>query len=290
MPPPASSTPYGGPYGQQQGQYGGAPGFYGQQPGQYGAGYPQAPQPKKGPNVGLIIGIIALLVILVGGGLFFLLRPRGGTTNVTPSPGVTPSIVPTQQALFSDNFSNNNKGWATGNDNGFSRNITNDALVLVENNQNHILPEPLPSNSTYSDFTVTATFTFDQGDQNDSVGIYMRGDSNLDHDYRVDINGDNSYAIAREYIDTNNAPKQHFIVKATHSSAIKPVGQQNTVMAIMKGSQLVLLINGTKVDSINDTNYTSGQIALYVAHGTSSSGARASFDSVAVYPPPPHLP
>src|SRR6266566_9671441 len=151
MPPPPSNTPYGGPYGQQ--------------PGQYGAGYPQAPQPKKGPNVGLIIGIIALLVILVSGGLFFLTRLRGGTTNVTPSPGVTPSVVPTAPALFSDNFANNSKGWATGNDSGFSRNITNNALVLVENNQNHILPEPLPTNSTYSDFTVTATFTFNQGDK-----------------------------------------------------------------------------------------------------------------------------
>src|SRR5262249_20398360 len=160
MPPPPSSAPYGGPYGQQQGQYGGMPGTYGQQQVPYGAGYPQAPQPKKGPNVGLIIGIIVLLIILVGGGLFFLTRPRGGTTNVPPSPRVTPSVVPTQQALFSDNFANNNKGWATGNDNGFSRNITNNALILVENNQNHILPEPLPSNSTYSDFTVTATFTF----------------------------------------------------------------------------------------------------------------------------------
>ena len=284
------SMPDGGPYEQRQEQYGGAPAIDGQQPEQYGAGYAQAPQPKKGPNVGLIIGIIALLVILVGGGLFFLTRSRGGTTNVTPSPGVIPSIVPTQQALFFDNFANKNKGWATGNDNGLSRNITNHALVLVENNQNHILTETLPSNSTYSDFMVTTTFTFNQGDQNDSVGIYMRGDSNLDHDYRVDINGDNSYAIAREFIDTDNVPKQLFIVKATHSSAIKPVGQQNTVTTIMKGSQLVLLINGTKVDSINDKNYTNGQIALYVRHGTSSSGAQASFSRVAVYPPPPQLP
>jgi len=190
----------------------------------------------------------------------------------------------TPSTLFFDNFADNSKGWAVGNDNGFSRNISNGRLVLVENNQNHVLPEPLPSNSTYSDFTVAATFTFNQGDQNDSVGIYMRGDSNLDHDYRVDINGDNSYAIAREYIDTNNTPKQHFIVSATPSSAIKPIGQQNTVTVIMKGSQLVLQINGTTVNSVSDTDYTNGQIALYVAHGTTSSGATAAFSSVAVYP------
>ncbi len=117
---------------------------------------------------------------------------------------MTPSVVPTAPALFSDNFANNSKGWATGNDSGFSRNITNNALVLVENNQHYVLPEPLPTNNTFSDFTVTATFTFNQGDQNDRVGIYMRGDSNLDHDYRIDIYGDNTYAIAREFIDTNN--------------------------------------------------------------------------------------
>jgi hypothetical protein len=291
-PSPPSNVPYGGAYGQQQaGQYGDVPGVYGQQPGQYGMGYPQPPQPKKGPNIGLILGVVVLLVLLIGGGLFLLTRPKGGTTNTgNPTPGVTQNTVPTPQPLFSDNFADNSKGWATGNDNGFSRNITNNALVLVENNQNHILPEPLPTNSTFSDFTVTATFTFDHGDQNDSVGIYMRGDSNLDHDYRVDINGNNTYAIAREYIDTSNTPRQHFIVTATSSSAIKPIGQQNIVTVIMKGSQLVLLINGTKVDSITDTNYTNGQIAVYVAHGNTSKGAQASFTGVAVYPAPPQLP
>lgn len=289
-PSPPSNVPFGGAYGQQPpGQYGGVPGIYGQQPGQYGAGYPQPPQPKKGPNIGLILGVVVLLVLLIGGGLFLLTRPKGGTTNNGNStPGVTGNATPTP--LFSDNFANNSKGWATGNDNGFSRNITNNALILVENNQNHILPEPLPTNSTFSDFTVTATFTFDHGDQNDSVGIYMRGDSTLDHDYRVDINGNNTYAIAREYIASDNTPAQHFIVTATSSSAIKSIGQQNTVTAIMKGSQLVLLINGTKVNSISDTNYASGQVAVYVAHGDTSQGTQASFTSVAVYPAPSQLP
>jgi Domain of Unknown Function (DUF1080) len=289
IPSPPSNVPYG--YGQQQpGQYGGVQGVYGQQ-GQYGAGYPQPPQPKKGPNIGLILGVVVLLVLLIGGGLFFLTRPKVGTTNANnPTPGVTQNAVPTPQPLFSDNFADNSKGWATGNDNGFSRNITNNALVLVENNQNYTLTESLPTNSTFSDFTVTATFTFDHGDQNDSVGIYMRGDSNLNHDYRVDINGGNTFDIAREYIDTNNKPQQQFIIDATSSSAIKPIGQQNTVTAIMKGSQLVLLINGTKVDSISDTNYTSGQIALFVAHGNTSKGAQASFTSVTVYPAPAQLP
>jgi hypothetical protein len=115
-------------------------------------------QPKKGPNIGLILGVVVLLALLIGGGLFFLTRPKGGTTSTgNPTPGVTQNAVSTPQPLFSDNFADNSKGWATGNNNGFSRNIINNALVLVEDNQNQILPEPLPTNSTFSDFTVTAT-------------------------------------------------------------------------------------------------------------------------------------
>ena len=58
-----------------------------------GAFVPQAQPPrKKGPNVGLIIGIIVLLLVVVGGGALALkgLSHSGGQTNTnTPTPGVT---------------------------------------------------------------------------------------------------------------------------------------------------------------------------------------------------------
>ena len=70
-------------------------------PNMYGAPYapapggfvPQAQPPrKKGPNVGLIIGIVVLLLLVVGGGALALrgLSHSGGQTNTnTPTPGVT---------------------------------------------------------------------------------------------------------------------------------------------------------------------------------------------------------
>lgn len=58
-----------------------------------GAFMPQAQPPrKKGPNVGLIIGIIVLLIVVVVGGVLALkgLGHSGGQTNTnTPTPGVT---------------------------------------------------------------------------------------------------------------------------------------------------------------------------------------------------------
>ncbi len=78
-------------------------------PNMYGAPYAPAPgafippaQPprKKGPNVGLIIGIIVLLLLLVGGGALALkgLNHAGNQTNTnTPTPGVTTTTSTSNQ-------------------------------------------------------------------------------------------------------------------------------------------------------------------------------------------------
>lgn len=105
-PPPdpySQQSSYGTPpppgvYDNAQSPYGTPP-----PPPNYGAPYAPAPggfmppaQPprKKGPNVGLIIGIVALLIILIVGGVLALkgLNHPGGQTNAnTPTPGSTPT-------------------------------------------------------------------------------------------------------------------------------------------------------------------------------------------------------
>lgn len=102
-PPPdpyGGQSPYGTPpppnvYNNAQSPYGAPP------PPNYGAPYaptpggfaPQSQPPrKKGPNVGLIVGIVALLLVLIVGGVLALkgLNHSGGQTNTnTPTPGTT---------------------------------------------------------------------------------------------------------------------------------------------------------------------------------------------------------
>lgn len=263
------------------------------QAGQVGGGFAPVPppQPRRGPNVGLIIGILFLLLVLVGGGIFALTRlNQGGKSNANAStPTVQATPTPTPKPLFSDTFANNDNGWSVGTGSGFSHVIENNALTMADANQK-ILIESVPTN-TIDDFTVTVTLTLLQGDQNDSVGIYMRGDSNLDHDYRVDIFGDTTYSIAKEYLDSNNTPRVSFLVDPSSSSALKATGQENKITVIMKGSQIVLMINGTVVRSITDSTYTKkGQIALFVQNGTTSGGVKAAFSSITLSPAPDQLP
>ncbi len=85
--PPSSPSPY-------------ASGSYGQQvPGQEG-GPPQPPESdtRQGLSTSLIIGLVvaAVLVLILVGGLFYVLGQRNNTTpGTTPTPGITPTSTPT---------------------------------------------------------------------------------------------------------------------------------------------------------------------------------------------------
>lgn len=301
FPPPPPSNP--GNYGQMSAQ--GTPSYVPPpQPGSYPpaigypppGGYPIAP--KKKPRVGLIIGIIAIVVVLLCGGAVFAASRLGSSTANSPTPtaqtqntpAATPTVAqPTPQALFSDNFKDNSKGWASSGGTGFSRIVGDNTLTMFDRNHKTVI-ESLPVDTTYDDLSVDTTFTFLKGDLNDSLGVYFRGDNNLDHDYRVDIFGDNSYMISKDYLDSAKAPQVKLLVDVTHTDTLKPVGQLNKMTIIAKGSQIALLLNDKLITTVTDPDYTKGQVALFVQNGKTSSEARGSFSSIAIYPAPNQMP
>ena len=92
-PPPPNA--YGTPYAQTPG--------YGQTPGSY---VPPTPPGRKGPRVGLIIGIIVLVLLIVVGGLLALrgaannstannVTPTATTASSTATTATTPAVTPT---------------------------------------------------------------------------------------------------------------------------------------------------------------------------------------------------
>jgi hypothetical protein len=247
----------------------------------------------------LIVGLVVLLLfILLSSGILFVARiadgkelthhaSAGTTTATAPRATPTPSLTP--QPLFFDNFLDNKHGWYTSDVSGYTRLIDNNVLTLSDTNH-RVLTESLPTSTTFDDFSITATFTLLEADVHDSVGLYLRGDSNLDHDYRVDVFGDSSYALSKESLDVDHNPVITYLISPTRTSALKPLGQQNTLTVIMKGSDLTLLINNTMVNSLVDTDYTRGQIALFVNNSAVSHGVTAIFSSIVVYPVPDQLP
>jgi Domain of Unknown Function (DUF1080) len=257
--------------------------------------------------VRLFIGIICLLLI-IGSSIILLVlhNAPGQNSSATPpqssaqsthAPTHTPvptttgtaGITPSPTPFFEDNFLDNSQGWYMSNVVGYKRSLTSDGLMLTNTNTNPMI-ESLPTNHKFDDFTMTTTLTLQQGDKNDSVGVYLRGDSNLDHDYRIDIFGNTMYAISKEYLNTENAPQILYLVPPSHAFSLKPRGEANTLTIIMKGPTMILFINEELVNVIIDEDYTRGQIALFVAHGVTSGNVTALFSSIEIDPAPDQFP
>jgi len=239
-----------------------------------------------------------LLIILFMGSILLIMRNEVGKVKTSPARSNTVTVLPTYtpglpqgtpQPLFSDDFSSNSKGWSIGNVPGYTRVLKDTTLMLSDTNHN-VLVESLPTNTIFDDFSITTTFTLIQGDEHDSVGLYLRGDSNLDHDYRVDIFGNNTYAISKESLSASNDLEQTFLVHPSPTPLLKPKGLQNTLTVLMKGPTMVLQINGTIVHSVTDSDYRHGQVALFVKNGTTSSGVTAAFHNIVIYPVSDSLP
>ncbi len=163
-------------------------------------------------------------------------------------------------------------------------------LTLEDHQPNDSVNDLLPTNNPFSDFKLVVTFTMEQGDQNDVVGISLRTDSSFSHEYHVAFDGGQNFEIGKEYLDSSGNAQEKVLSGVAPAAALKPIGQPNTVTIVMKGNTLVLLINDSVVKTVTDSDYATGQIALYIGHGNTSSGVKASFSSVAVYPPPFQLP
>lgn len=216
------------------------------------------------------------------------------TTTATTSTEIstetpTPAVSPTPPPLFSDDFVDNSKGWATGDVSGYTRVVGNQMLLLTATNHKMLI-ESIPTSTTYSDFSLTITFKLIMADAQDSMGLYLRGDSNLDHDYRIDIFGNNTYSISKETLDSEDNSQTINLAGPVQNAHLAPERQTNTLTMIMKGSQLTLILNGTVVQTLTDTDYKQGQIALFVSHGPASAGVSAVFNSIEIDHAPDQLP
>lgn len=248
---------------------------------------PQAPQQRKGPNTLLFIGSGILLLLLICGGILLALpKTHSITTGIT-----TPTVVPTPQPLFSDTFADNSKNWDVASGTGFSATVENSVLNMIDKNH-RILFEQLPTTDAYNDFRVTTTFTLNKGDKNDSAGFFLRASRNNHQGYYVDVYGDGAYDIEKESPDSTKASgaKVTYLVDPTNTPSLLPMGQQNTLTVIMKGSTIIVMSGQTVLNTVTDATYTNGSIYLFAANGDTSGGVDVSYDRVQIYPAPDQLP
>src|SRR6266571_4114365 len=193
-----------------------------------------------------LIGIICLLLLLIISAILFVPSIKGtgkpfsrhpsSRSGPTATPDIaattlTPTLSVTPTPLFFDDFIENSQDWALSGPNdisGYLRTMVNNQLILSDTNHK-ILIESLPTHTTFSDFSLSVNFTLLKGDENDCVGLYLRGDSNLDHDYRIDIFGNNKFAINKELLNPDKTARTQILAGPVASPLLMPKNQANTL-------------------------------------------------------------
>lgn len=249
------------------------------------------PERKGGPKVGLIITVIVLLILVVGGGIggYYYMK-HSDTPAAQSTPTTVPTPTPTGNALFSDTFANNNKGWDLTTKAGeFSVKVGGGSMALEDDN-NKLLWELIPGGKTFSDFYMTVDATLSKGTQGNGYGIYIRGSSNQTIDiatyYRFELYGDGSFATFKGTVDATGISNSSVLVNYTNASVIQKQGHVNHIAINAKGSTLTFYVNGQIVKIVTDNTYNTGSIALFVSNlPHTTAGAQATFANLAIYPP-----
>ncbi len=258
--------------------------------------FSQRPEKRQQLHVGRVIGVLALLLVIIGGSVFaytFLFAHK----NMQPAPTSTIShrsstplaTTPQGHPLFQDEFMNNTNGWSIQSYPGeFSVALGNGALKL-ENDNNKLLWELVPGAQKYADFQLSVNAVLSKGSQDNGYGVYIRSalsqNSSITAFYRFELYGDGSFAIFKGTTDANGTLTTPRLTDYTNSSAIQKQGGLNHITITAKGSSLQFIVNGQILSTVSDGTYTSGSVALFVSNlQKAPPGAVATFSHLAIYP------
>jgi hypothetical protein len=252
----------------------------------------QFSEEKKGPRVGLILGMLLLVALLIGGGFvgYTFVKDKAQNNN-SVSTKSTPVVIttPTVKPLFSDTFVNNNAGWdLTSSPGKFSVKVGNGSMTL-EDDENMLLPEVVPSQS-FSNFRLDVDATLTKGDKNNGYGVYIRGGSSQDDAilgvyYRFELYGDGTYALFKGTLDSSGNSQSVKIQGYLPNAAITPEGHSNHITVIANGPDMTFMVNGQTIYKYHDTSYKGGSVALFVSNlPTLTPGAQATFSNLGIFP------
>jgi serine/threonine protein kinase len=247
-----------------------------------------APQPKPNNNRTLLTVLVIAVVLIGGVGLLFAVLPKtggGSIGNATPTtqptqpqntpaptntPVATPSPTSSATLVLDDPMTSNKNNWAENSNCSFNA----DGTYHVVQQKANFLFHCEATSTNFSNFGYQVDMNILSGD---GGGIVFCYDNTLPSYYFFRITTNGEYGLFR-------FSKDHFdnLINNTASSAIKTgINQTNVIGVVDSGGSIVLYINGTKVNTYNDSQLPSGEIGV-VADNIGNS-TEVSFSNVKVW-------
>lgn len=208
--------------------------------------------------------------------------PTGGGSTSTPLPTETQSNTPfpteTQpgpsKVLLRDDFTSGQ--WGTGTDADSSIEYVNAALQFIIFTQNWFTWST-PNDSTYQNVHIEVTAINNNTDSTTALGIMCNKQPSKSSFYYFAMTPAGEYAIARatageqDVFLTNND-------QWASSDLIVGNAPSYRVGADCGNGKLTLYVDGQQIDSVSDTTYTSGGVALFAWSGEEATNTDIAFD------------
>ncbi|MDQ2885227.1 MAG: protein kinase [Chloroflexota bacterium] len=265
--------------------------------------HPPAPKQTRKLN-GLTISIVGvgllLFIVLPMSYLYYTYRTQGSRAasianaangQATQQPTRQPTQQdPTTRAMAAQNTVLNSKPLLVDNLSSDNANRwTVDGTHCTFNTGGYYVTVPQPDylqycpllqpsvNNTAAQVDVTLLTS-------NSAGMLFRLSG--DQFYDFEITNQNQFFFRRHDVGATSNAYYFYLIKNTHSNAILPADQKNTLFIIANGNDFKLYINGSFVGEAQDSNYSSGQLALAAGTPDSIPTAQAKFTNFKLFQAP----
>ena len=236
---------------------------------------PPAPVPtppqRRSNRIGIIIGVAALVLLLIGGSAFALLRlgSRNSPAIATPTVNATATAHANATAtaavedpythsgtlFFTDSLSDNSKGhgWDENSNCAFN-NGTYHAIAPNVNFSDYCLAQ----NTNLGNFVFEVQMKILKGD---AGGVVFRAESvNPSNQlYAFSIGQDGSY-----YLHLQNASGYPILTKGNNPAINQGLNATNLIAVVAQGSTITLYVNHQPIDKVTDSTYNHGWIGTFV--------------------------
>lgn len=195
----------------------------------------------------------------------------GAQPSATPLPTTTPL---SGEMLLQEDFKGNSKSWDLAPSEQSTREIKDNKLQITIPVKGWMAWSN-PGGS-FSDFRLEVDATLMEDPSDGSYGVIFRY-QNPNNFYMFDLSGEGHYSVNKM---VNGAWKE--LVAPTRSDAVKKRGQTNRLGVVATGDRAEFYVNGTRLGEIQDSVFTSGDVALY-GSTYEKAGVQVAFDNLTLY-------
>ena len=261
------------------------------QPGGMDFNTPTPPKPRKNNARTVLISVIALLIVI--GGVLGLVLYNNHQTAINNANGTATAIKGTAQAysqattsaqatatyvkshypfssnlVLNDTLNDNSNAGKYGWDTGDHCMFTNNTYQVTEDKAGYFA-YCTASTVSFANFTYEVQLSIQKGGKNAQGGVVFRANMNTSLFYVLYLGTDGYYEL--DIQTNNNGTNTRTLKSGTIAGFATGFTQVHTLGVVANGPHIALYVDHNQVTQLDDTTFSSGQIGVISAYGSSST-------------------